>query len=107
METRQKQQACELRFIVYNRALHPELFEIHHDHRIVKARFEAQIWVTGLSHVIGFYRDDAAFCEVVADAATELPRRGRLVSLPFRGEKDQQCKQFDAQCLEYESAVDV
>ena len=90
METRARQQVSELRFIVYNRALHPELFDIHHDHRIAKEHFEAQIWVTGLSHVIGFFKQDAAFLEVVADASLSLPKRGKLMSSPFRGERDQQ-----------------
>lgn len=90
METRQQQRVSELRFVVYNRALHPELFEIYHDHRIVKAQYEAQVWVTGLSHVIGFYRRDAVFSEVIADTSAELPVRGKLMSAPFRGERDKQ-----------------
>jgi len=90
MEIRQKQQVSDLRFVVFNRALHPELFEIYHDHRIVKEKYEAQVWVTGLSHVIGFYRGDAAIVEVIADASAMLPERGKLVSLRFRGERDEE-----------------
>lgn len=90
METRQTKQVSELRFIVYNRALHPELFEIYHDHRIAKEKYEARIWVTGLGHVIGFYRQDATVCEVIAEASTMLPDRGKLMSLPFRGERDEE-----------------
>jgi len=90
MEIRQQQRVSELRFVVYNRALHPELFDIYHDHRIVKAEYEAQVWITGLSHVIGFYRDNAVFAEVIADASAELPVRGKQMSAPFRGERDKQ-----------------
>ena len=90
METRQRQEVSQLRFLVYNRALHPELFEIHHDHRIVKDNYEAQVWVTGLSHLIGFYRGEAAITEVIAETSAMLPHRGRLTSLPFRGERDEQ-----------------
>ena len=90
MDIGQAQRVSQLRFMVYSRALHPELFEIHHDHRIVKDRYEAQVWVTGLSHLIGFYRDDAAVTEVIADADAMLPHRGKLISLPFRGERDEQ-----------------
>lgn len=74
--------------MVYSRPLHPEFFDIYHDHRIVKSGYEVQIWVTGLSHLIGFYRDEAAVTELIADAAASLPHRGKLLSLPIRGERD-------------------
>jgi len=90
MEISQKQRVSELRFMVYSRALHPELFDIYHDHRIRKSRYDAQIWVTGLSHLIGFYRGDAAVTEVIASSDAMLPHRGKLMSLPFRGERDEE-----------------
>ncbi len=81
--------------MVYSRALHPELFEIHHDHRIVKEHYEVQMWITGLSHLIGFYREDAAVTEVIAGVDAMLPHRGKLMSLPFRGERDEQFDHAD------------
>ncbi len=90
METGQTQCVSGMRFMVYNRALHPEFFDIYHDHRIAKSGYEAQIWVTGISHVIGFYRGRAAVSEVIAQADAMLPHRGKLLSLPFRGERDEQ-----------------
>jgi hypothetical protein len=95
MSIGQKQQLGSLRLFLYNRPLHPELFDIYHDHRIVKKGYEAQIWVTGCSHVIGFYRGDHALVEVTADADTELPQRGLLAELPFRGERDHEIKRAD------------
>jgi len=92
MRTGQRQRLSSLRFYLYDRPLHPELFDIFHDHHIEKPAYEAQIWVTGCTHVIGFYRKGASLVEVTADASTELPRRGLLLELPFRGEKDHQCK---------------
>ena len=47
MSIGQKQTVAKLRFYLYERPLHPELFEIFHDHHIVKDSYEAQIWVTG------------------------------------------------------------
>ena len=90
METKQIQGAGELRFIVYNRAVHPELFDIWHDHRIVQAGYQAQVWVTGLSHVVGFHRGNATVTELIAPAGTMLPQRGQLVCLGMRGERDQE-----------------
>lgn len=89
MSVRQKQlRVSDLHFHLYNRALHPELFDIYHDHRIDKGAYKAQIWVTGVSHVVGFYRGDAAITELLASGDTRLPRRGLLASVPVRGEKD-------------------
>jgi len=95
MGIRQKHFVDSLRFFLFDRALHPELFEIVHGRSIVKAGYEATIWVTGCSHVIGFHREEASMTQVVADGRLELPQRGRLLDLPFRGEKDHDSRQAD------------
>jgi len=95
MSIGQKQRLSSLRFYLYDRPLHPELFDIYQDHHIVKNGYEAQVWVTGCSHVIGFFRDRLALVELIADADAELPERGRLVELPFRGERDHECKRAE------------
>jgi len=87
MSVGQQQRVAPLRYFLYNRALHPELFEIYTDHQIRRKAYEAQIWVTGCTHVIGFFRDDSAVLEVIADASAMLPQRGRVMELPFRGER--------------------
>ncbi|HUT58964.1 MAG TPA: DUF2617 family protein [Phycisphaerae bacterium] len=88
MSIGQKQSIGSLRYYLYDRPLHPELFEIYHDHHVIKPAYEAQIWVTGCTHVIGFYREKLSMVEVIADADTELSERGRLLDLAFRGERD-------------------
>jgi len=87
MSTGQKQQVSSLRFYLYDRPLHPELFDIYHDHHVVTDRYDAQIWVTGCTHVIAFYSDGRWLVEAVADTECELPRHGIQLELPFRGEK--------------------
>ncbi|MCD4824836.1 MAG: hypothetical protein K8S55_09515, partial [Phycisphaerae bacterium] len=94
MTTSQIQHLESLKFFLFTRALHPELFEIRDDIRITKDAYEAQIWITGCSHVIAFYRGDAALTEVVADRNTPLPTHGRCLEIPFRGEKKHERKQF-------------
>ena len=91
----QKQRVSELQFFLYNRPLHPELFDIYDDHHIVKDGYEARIWVTGISHLIGFFRDEAAMVELIAESDAELPKHGRLASLPARGEKDREFNHAD------------
>jgi hypothetical protein len=95
MNIGQKQSVSSLRFYLYDRPLHPELFEIYHDHHIVKDGYEAQIWVTGCTHVIGFFRDRCSMLEVTADADNILPQRGQLLELPFRGEHEHERKQAE------------
>jgi hypothetical protein len=95
MSIGQKISASTLRFYLFERAVHPELFEIYHDHRIEKRAYEAHIWVTGCTHVIGFYRGRHALVQLTADANQELPTRGRLLELPFRGEREHQHKRVD------------
>ena len=96
MPTGQKlQRVSELQFFLYNRPLHPELFEIYHDHRIGKRAYEAHIWITGVSHLVGFYRGDAAITELLAESDDLLPRRGRLLAQPVKGEKNHEATHAD------------
>jgi len=92
MSIGQKQRVESLKFYLYARPLHPELFNIYHDHHIVKSGYEAQVWVTGCTHVISFYRGKQTLVEVTADNETELPARGLLLEMPFRGERDHERK---------------
>ena len=95
MSIDQQQRVASLRFFLFNRSLHPELFAIYHDHHVVKSGYEAQIWVTGCTHVIGFYRAGQAIVELIADGSAMLPKRGRLLEMPSRGERDHECSSSD------------
>ena len=95
MDIGQKQSVSSLRFFLYDRPLHPELFDIYHDHHIIKHGYEAQIWVTGCTHLIAFFREESVLVEVTADADSALPQRGQLLEIPFRGERDHECKRAD------------
>ena len=95
MSIGQKQSLSSLRYYLYNRPLHPELFDIFDSRDVAKRSYEAQIWVTGCSHVIGFYRDGHSLVELTADAEVELPRRGLLLEMPFRGERDHERKRAE------------
>ncbi len=90
MSIGQKQSVANLRFFLFDRPVHPELFDIHYDHHVVKKAYEAQIWVTGCSHVIGFFRNGKSLVELTSDNDDLLPQNGRLLELPFRGERDHQ-----------------
>jgi hypothetical protein len=76
-----------LRFYLFERPLHPELFDIDEDVRIIKPGYEARIWVTGCTHLASFFHGDQSLVEVLADENATLPSRGEVLSIPFRGEK--------------------
>lgn len=88
MAISQKQLLSNQRFYLYERPLHPELFDIFRSCRLVKRSYEAHVWVTGRSHVIGFYRKGVSLVEVTADATAKLPQHGLVLELPLRGERD-------------------
>ena len=95
MSISQQQSVASLRFYLFERPLHPELFDIYHDHHIIKNGYEAQIWVTGCTHVIGFFRERNSVVEAIAEADNILPERGRLLEVPFRGERDHERKRAE------------
>ena len=92
MSIGQQQRVSSLRFYLYDRPLHPELFDIYRDHHLIKGGYEVQVWVTGCTHVIGFYRGAQTLVEVIADTNSILPQGGLLREMPFRGERDHQCR---------------
>lgn len=95
MSIGQKQALESLRFYLFDRPLHPELFDIYHDHQIVKCGYEAEVWVTGCTHVIGFHRDGFSLVEALAEPDTPLPQRGGLLEIPLRGERDHETKRSE------------
>ena len=76
-----------LKLILFERPLHPELFNIHDEITVCKPSWNAQIWITGCSHVVMFSSSDHTLTEVITDDRTPLPKRGLVWSIPFKGEK--------------------
>ncbi|MBI5725576.1 MAG: DUF2617 family protein [Planctomycetes bacterium] len=92
MNTGQNHCVDTLRFCLYDRPLHPELFDIRESRNVDRGVYEAQVWATGRTHAIGFFRTDCSLVEVIAGEDVELPARGLILELPFRGEKDHERK---------------
>lgn len=87
MDLGQKQTVEALKLVVYRRPLHPELFDIHHRYPILQPAFDAEIWVTGCSHLVRFSVGAESVTEVIAQAHDELPQRGLVASFRCRGER--------------------
>lgn len=83
-----KQRVDELLFCLYQRPIHPELFQIQRIKRLRQARYQAEIWITGLSHVVTVQAGKQILTELVVEEAGLLPKNGLTTSFRFRGERD-------------------
>jgi hypothetical protein len=92
----QKQTLNDLYFYLYRRALHPELFCIYQSSRITQPKYEASIWIVGLSHVVTFARTNGeTLTEVTSNEHELLPSRGLVEQIRFRGERNCQTGWLD------------
>lgn len=83
-----KQRVEDLHFCLYQRALHPELFHIHRVKRVQQARYSAEIWIVGLTHVVMVQFGDQVLTELIAEDTELLPKAGLATTFRFRGERD-------------------
>ena len=82
------QHVADLKFVLYQRALHPELFCIHQNRLVGRPSYQADIWITGLSHVVTVQSAGRCVTEVTSDDIEVLPHNGMVTSFQFRGERD-------------------
>ena len=90
---RTKQRVEELQFCLYERAVHPELFHIYRVKRVTQARYQAEIWVVGLAHVVTVQSGDRVLTELISEENELLPKNSLATSFKFRGERDH-CQSF-------------
>lgn len=83
-----KQRVEDLQFCLYQRALHPELFHIQRVKRVQQARYQAEVWIVGLTHVVTVQAGDQILTELIAEETELLPKSGLVTSFRFRGERD-------------------
>jgi hypothetical protein len=81
----------ELTFNLFQRPLHPELFIIYAKRKLLTEKYEAEIWVTGCTHVAAIYAGDVCLTEVISAPGQMLPRRGLIERFQFRGPKSHKC----------------
>src|SRR5438105_5170931 len=88
MSNRTKQRRSGgLTLLLYQRALHPELFKIHATEPVSRRVYEADIWLVEGGHVIAFRAGKTTLTEVIRMNQDPLTDRGLLQSIPCRGEK--------------------
>ena len=93
METPQTNIAIEeLTFSLFQRTVHPELFQIYAEETLRTAKYETEIWVTGCTHVITASNiDGMCLTEVVSTPGQLLPQRGLVERFQFNGPRSHKC----------------
>lgn len=91
-----KQRSSDLNFFLYRRALHPELFHIYLDKHIEYSNFQADIWVTGLGHLVTLQSGGTMVTELMAAPSDLLTDRNLVTQFRFRGERDFQYRFGDS-----------
>ena len=81
----------ELVFSLYQRPLHPELFNIYAKRTLKTEKYETQVWATGCSHVISVFADDMCLTELISIPGQMLPQRGLVERFKFKGQKSHKC----------------
>ena len=81
-------QAVDLNLFLYDRPLHPELFRHYADYRVRQGRYQADIWITGLSHVVTITLGQRSVTELLSNEQDVLPSRGVLTRFRIKGERD-------------------
>ena len=81
----------ELAFSLFQRSLHPELFQIYAQRKLRTEKYEALIWVTGCTHVVSVFGKDVCLSEVVSTPGQMLPQRGLVKRFRFRGPRSHKC----------------
>lgn len=81
----------ELTFSLFQRPLHPELFQIYASRRLRTEKYEAIIWITGCTHVVSVFAGDQCLSEVVSAPGQLLPQRGLIERFRFRGPRTHKC----------------
>lgn len=81
----------ELTFSLFQRPLHPELFQIYAKRSLKTEKYEALIWITGCTHVVSVFAKDLCLSEVISAPGQMLPQQGLIERFHFRGPKSHKC----------------
>jgi hypothetical protein len=76
-----------LTLLLYQRTLHPELFQILASEKVSRRAYEAEIWLVEGGHVTTFTAGKNTLTEVIFTGGEEYTDRGLIQKVPCRGEK--------------------
>jgi hypothetical protein len=98
---------AELVFRLYDRPLHPELFDALAVRRVERADYRVAVHITPAGHTLWWARGNVHVVEVTATADQELPESGRRLGHPFRGERCGRCEVAAGVRYQVSSQVEV
>ncbi len=79
----------ELLFHVFERSLHPELFDVHRTAHVLQANFRATIRICDAGHVVEFQTRDTIVTEVLAGREQPLPSRMQIIERRIKASRDE------------------
>ena len=77
----------ELTFSLFQRPLHPELFNIYTKRHLKTEKYETLIWATGCAHLVSVFVGNKILTEVICAPQQMLPKNGLIERFHFRGQK--------------------
>ncbi|MCA9278998.1 MAG: hypothetical protein H6815_13555 [Phycisphaeraceae bacterium] len=81
-------QSCQAHFVLYDRALHPEHFELQGRRSIRRKHYQMEAWLLQGGHAVRFEHGTLCATELVLDSSTQPPSKGILTNVPASGEFD-------------------
>jgi hypothetical protein len=88
MKTSRRKLALKpLSFSLYQRPLHPELFDIRRQFNIRSERFSVTLWITDQSHVLEVYSESIYVTELIATGTQPLPAGALLAKFQLPSQK--------------------
>jgi hypothetical protein len=76
-----------LTLTLYQRLLHPELFNILAQEQVSRRAYDADIWLVEGGHVVTFTVGKHTLAEVIVNSNSPVTDRGLLQTIPCRGER--------------------
>lgn len=88
MANRMKQRRSGgLTLTLYQRVLHPELFNFLASEQVSRRAYDADIWLVEGGHVVSFTVGRNTLTEVIVNRSEPLTDRGLIQTIPCRGER--------------------
>src|SRR5215207_11604568 len=88
MSSRTKQRRSGgLTLLLYQRTLHPELFNILAQEQVSRRAYDADIWLVEGGHVVSFSAGKNTLTEVIVNRNDPVTDRGLIQTIPCRGER--------------------
>lgn len=76
------------RLMVYRRALHPELFNLHARKLCHQSNYDVECWIAARGHIVRFQSGEHTLTEAVIETVDHLPELGLVHAMPCLGEKE-------------------